>query len=133
MKLAQLRLIGFWAVSFLITSCLPMGDQAYEDLAGNTLPNKVTWQDHIAPLLAEKCGDCHSVRRGKVYEGISYDNIEDALPADGGGGEEDEEGFGGIVETAIRDKSMPPGTKPRLSPREIALLHAWQEDGFPEE
>ena len=92
----------------------------------------ITWHQHIAPIVGQKCGGCH------VAGGIapfSLTTYAEALP------------FAGLLLDAVEQGSMPPFLAetteecaprfgfvddPRLTDRELALLRGWALQGAQE-
>ena len=73
----------------------------------------VTWDDHIEPLYAERCSVCHDSSTATVLDtaeawASNYERIW----------------------AAVSEERMPIGDDP-LSERELALVAAWAQGGFP--
>ncbi len=92
------------------------------------MPDNPTYESHVKFIIEEKCSLCHSSESGRMAEDISYDKYSDCIPKKGG-----HRGWKGIEEAAIEEKSMPPGSKERLTPKETAILLRWKEQGFVKE
>lgn len=106
-------------------------------LWGQELPpasaKKIDYDAHIAPLLAEKCLDCHGT---EVQEGrFRLDRKSSVLR----GGDSGEPGLivGNSADSHLiklvagldAAKRMPPDTSEQLTPEEIGLLRAWIDQG----
>lgn len=92
---------------------------------------KVTWENTIGPLLAQRCGGCHGTRGG-----LSLATYEDALKG-GSRGPAIQPGKGeeSLLVRALRGtepglKRMP-ASGPPLSEDEISLISGWIDAGAP--
>ena len=98
------------------------GDGTLEEVDPASLPEVVTWVDHIEPILDRYCATCHSdaadVGRLSGYDYGTY--LGSACQ------------FGGVVNTFLEGGSMPPGAAPRPDGRQSALLRQWRAQGYPE-
>jgi hypothetical protein len=108
------------------------GDTGDGDGDGDGLAQETTWHQHIAPLMVEKCGQCH--REGGIAP-FALDDYEQAAP------------WAELALDAIESGQMPPWGQavteecqprhgfeddPRLSEEQLALLRDWILDGTPE-
>lgn len=86
----------------------------------------VTYASHIAEILNQRCVECH--RRGEIAP-FPLETYEDT------------QGWGETMLEVVDQRRMPPwNANPeyghfrndaRLSPTEVAMLHAWVKDGMP--
>jgi len=129
----NLKRLAFFPLA-LIIACVPIGSKTYSQLEPDDLPQKPTYKNNVKAIVDSKCGLCHSSKSGRIYEGIDYSSLNSLLPYTGRPSKEDEEkrGWEGFKKTAIQEMSMPPGSKNRLTPKEIAILLRWEEQGFEE-
>lgn len=89
--------------------------------------NEVTFSEHIAPIVYQECTVCH--RPGEIGP-MPFTNYEETAV------------FAQAIRSVIDDGTMPPWPPDRsfsrfvgergLSDDQVALIHAWVEDGAPE-
>lgn len=104
----------------LVAGCINLGDQSYEEVEPGDIPATVTYTEHIYPISASYCLECHSPSgRFGTQEGVNYDGYTRHVS-----------GFNSYLRVTVDEKTMPPGTKPRPTAREIALLLKWKEQGY---
>lgn len=85
----------------------------------------VTWSEHVQPLIADHCLECHVYGEtgnglGRPPLGSEFDtlaSVEAAIDA--------------IVEK-VEPGDMPPGSREDLTEAEVCLLKNWQAQSFPE-
>ena len=121
--------MGSWlcAAIMLIATC---------SVAQDKLPAKVKFNEHIRPILSDRCLACHGPDENKREAELRLDQRESAT--------QDRGDYAAIVpgkpaaselinRVASRDADvqMPPAdsNKPRLTAREVALLRKWIEQG----
>jgi hypothetical protein len=92
------------------------------------IPETLVFEDHIQPILALRCGKCHSddvrkgelnlssmaslVRGGESGESLVADSLEDSL-----------------LWSVIEDEYMPPEAEPGLSAEQLSLVKRWISSG----
>ncbi|RME92228.1 MAG: hypothetical protein D6767_03660 [Candidatus Hydrogenedentota bacterium] len=113
----------------LLSFCINQGNYTYEELEPNDLPARVTYEEHIRPIMEKKCNPCHSPSGRYGLHGPDYSTYEKTIPSTQTG-EESERGFQGIVSNAIDGSSMPPWTKDRFTARDKAIFRKWEKQGF---
>lgn len=104
---------------FCLNGCLPLGNQSYLQLEPEDIPTSPTYKGQVEEIVYTKCALCHSSKEGKTFEGIDYKDYQSLR-----------NGWDPFKQTSIIDKSMPPGGKERFTPKEIAILERWAEQGF---
>jgi len=114
--------------NFLLSFCMNLGDQNIASVDANSIPNSISFSNHVWPILVSHCIDCHSTT-GKygTSEGIAYDSHADVVAIDPD--PDGDLGFNGIRKTGIIEKTMPPGSKERFSPLDIEILLKWELQG----
>jgi hypothetical protein len=123
------------AVSLLLAACgTPAGDDEKADVTGDDTGRSsdqgVTWHQHIAPLVAERCAGCHT------DGGLGFDLTDPAVAVP----------LASAIAQATGDRLMPPWhatpiadcapTRPwahdwRLTDPQIALFAEWAAAGAP--
>ncbi len=94
----------------------------------------VDFNKHVKPIFAKHCYECHSEARKKEKAGFVFDNVQ-RLANDVGPGriivpkDVTESDLLYIVSEAEGKRAMPPDGKDRLSPKEVATLRTWIEEG----
>jgi hypothetical protein len=92
-------------------------------------PNKIDFAHQIVPIIKARCGECHT--NGKRKGSLSLDTREAILKAKVVvPGKSDESELLQRITSEDPDVRMPPKGD-RLSPREIALIKAWIDQGLP--
>lgn len=99
------------------------------------LPDRVDFNRDIRPILSDNCFYCHGPDKNKRQADLRLDTQE-GLREDLGGyqaavpGKPDESEIVRRITTADADDLMPPAeTGKKLSPRDIALIRKWIEQG----
>ena len=87
---------------------------------------KVTWAEHVAPLLHQKCATCHRPGQTAPMSFLTYD---EARP------------WAKSIVKATRDRTMPPWfanpehgkfvEDPRLTDEQLEMLARWVKEGAP--
>ena len=97
---------------------------------------KLTFNEHIQPILSENCYACHGPDPGSRKAGLRLDREEHAFkPLDKGGpaivrGKPDESPLIRRVESKDEKEMMPPPEAHKiLKPEQIALLRRWVAEG----
>jgi len=104
----------------LASSCFNQGDKSYEELEPGDIPAEVTWEEHIEPIFVAKCVRCHD-KSGDLGANGDYDFTTYQSTASS---------YEDIEKFAMVQKIMPPGSKQKLTPKQIALLKKWKATGF---
>ena len=89
-------------------------------------PAKVTFAEHIAPIVHAKCTMCHRKGQSGPFELLTYEDVRERAAT---------------IRAVVHDNYMPPW-KPvntniqfandrRLTPQEKSLLNRWVESGTP--
>jgi hypothetical protein len=95
-------------------------------LANASEPAKVTFAEHIAPIVHAKCTMCHRKGQSGPFELVTYEDVRERAAT---------------IQAVVHDNYMPPW-KPvnkdiqfandrRLTPKEKSLLDRWVESGMP--
>jgi len=119
MAFARVGTSAILALPFLLqTAC---------DRSEEPLPDRVTFTEHVAPIVFDKCAPCH--RRGEAapFPLLSYRDVKTRAQQ---------------VAQSVTDRYMPPWlpepSEPewigdrRMSEREIDTIRAWFKSGAPE-
>lgn len=94
----------------------------------------VDFNKDVKPIFSKHCYECHSEARKKEKAGFVFDNVQ-RLANDVGPGRIvvpkniSESDLLYIVSEAEGKRAMPPDGKDRLSPKEVATLRTWIEEG----
>lgn len=93
----------------------------------HNLPEKVTFNEHVAPIIHTNCVPCHRPEGGAPFQMLHYRDVAKRAK---------------MIRDVTADRYMPPWPadphyrsfigQRHLSDREIALLAKWVEDGRPE-
>ncbi len=94
-------------------------------LADATEPSKVTFAEHIAPIVHAKCTMCHREGQSGPFKLLTFDDVRERAAT---------------IQAVVHDNYMPPW-KPvntniqfandrRLTPQEKSLLNRWVESGM---
>lgn len=114
------------AISAALATCLAVPAFADE-------PTKITFEDHIKPILREHCSSCHNANDKK--SGLSLDNYQ-AIMAGGSGGEVVAEGDLDssrlFALTAHKEQPFMPPMQDKIPQAKLDLLKTWIEQGMPE-
>ncbi len=91
---------------------------------------KVTFQDHVAPVLRTRCGSCHNADKQKG--GLNLDSFGAAMQGGGSGkviepGDPDSSTIL-LVVTHQEEPKMPPNA-PKIAEAEIDVIRKWIEGG----
>ena len=133
----QLIKIGFLALAIVSISCGPDLPEdvsvAYEDL-----PKKLDFNQHVKPILSDKCYLCHGPDKAKISAGLQLHSPETAyaeLPETPGkvaidpGSLKNSEMFHRILSDDPNIIMPTPESHLNLTAREKAVLIKWIEDG----
>ncbi|MDB4655599.1 hypothetical protein OAE48_02005 [Flavobacteriales bacterium] len=103
----------------LLASC------ALDEKSDFKLPEKVTFNEHVAPIIYTNCSPCHRPNGGAPFQMLGYKDIVKRAK---------------MIRDVTSDRYMPPWPadpeyrsfvgERHLSDREIALLGKWVEDGL---
>lgn len=98
--------------------------------AGAIADDKVTYTDHVRPVFANRCLNCHNAEKHKG--GLDLSTYGGALTGSSGGkivnpGEADGSTLFGVVSHTREPKMPPSGTK--IADAEIELIRKWIADG----
>lgn len=122
-------------VIFFLPSCGPDLPQAVVS-EYDSLPETVDFNYHIRPILADRCWSCHGPDANSREAGLRLDEEQYAFAALENGGHAFVHGSQGRSEALLRmisddeEKLMPPPeSNLELSPREIALIAKWIDQG----
>ena len=89
----------------------------------------VDYSRQIAPLINQKCAECHSAKRNKTKGDFAVDRLED-MQKQVKAGEPQKSSL--LITVSLPDDDedvMPPKGKNRFTPPQIALLKQWIEEG----
>lgn len=127
----------FLACFFLLLSCGPDLPPAIEEALA-TLPDQIDYNEHVRPILSDRCFSCHGPDQNKLEAGLRLDVAEMALAE-----LPDNAGHRAIVPKNLSKSELvhrilsadseimmpPPESKLRLSDREKATLLQWIREG----
>ncbi|MEL7161260.1 MAG: DUF1549 domain-containing protein, partial [Bacteroidota bacterium] len=125
----------FFVLVFYCVSCgADLPDAVEAEFA--SLPARVDFNQHIRPILSDRCWSCHGPDAGSRQAGLRLDTEEGAFATLESGQRAIVPGKPGASEAIARMISddpelvMPvPESNRSVSPREIALLSRWIEQG----
>ncbi|MEM7515725.1 MAG: cytochrome c, partial [Planctomycetota bacterium] len=102
-----------------------LAPQEIEDDA--SVPNAVTWSEHIAPIVFQNCSSCHRPGEAAPFPLLSYADAKKRGP---------------MIELVTQDRYMPPWHPEdgvgefrdarRLTEEEIAQIESWVSSGMAE-
>ena len=105
----------------LLTSCAQLGNKDF------ALPQKVTFNQHVASIIHHNCTPCHRKDGGAPFQMLSYHDVVKRAK---------------MIKAVTADRYMPPWPaypdyrsfvgERYLTEREIAILDKWIEDGSEE-
>ena len=110
----------FYRILFLLflSSCDSFNNQDFN------LPEKVTFNEHVAPIIHQNCTPCHRPEGGAPFQMMSYRDVAKRAK---------------MIAEVTADRYMPPWPadphyrsfvgERYLTERQIALLQKWVEDG----
>jgi WD40 repeat protein len=115
-------------LSLSLSCCVPATLAQAEDL-----PAKVTFDEHIKPIMREHCTSCHNANDKK--SGLALDNYASTM-AGGSGGESlvagDPESSRLWALTSHYEQPKMPPNQDKISDAKLALLKRWIQQGMPE-
>ncbi|HEY7309277.1 MAG TPA: cytochrome c, partial [Gemmataceae bacterium] len=114
--------------ALLCVLCMTIAARAAEpNRAPKELPDKVTFSEHIAPIIFNNCTSCHRPGEAAPFKLMSYRDVQKR---------------GQTILDVVERRYMPPWQpetghgdfrdERRLSDRQIALLQRWVETGMAE-
>jgi WD40 repeat protein len=112
---------------------LAFGIQANSSISAEELPAKVTYDDHIKPILKEHCLKCHNANEKK--SGLALDSYTATMEGGAGGdavvaGDLDSSRLWALT-AHIEEPKMPPSADKIAEPK-LAMIKKWIEQGMPE-
>lgn len=122
--------------ALLVVTTIVLAGLSSGTALAEALPAKISYNEHIQPILAENCFHCHgpdsATRKGK----LRLDRSDDALLPRGDhdaailAGKPDESMLIERILSPYEDERMPPlESHKTLKPREVALLKQWITEG----
>lgn len=115
----------------LLALFAPLPSQAQEAKPGEAKEEKITYDQHILPILREKCGTCHNPN--DKNGDLALDNYQAALAGGASGevikidGDAENSPLYRVV-AHLSEPFMPP-EQPKLPDAQIALIKKWIEQG----
>lgn len=113
-----------WVLCGLILTLLSCGQLKKQDFS---LPEQVTFNEHVAPIIHQNCTPCHRAEGGAPFQMVSYRDVAKRAK---------------MIAEVTADRYMPPWPadphyrsfvgERYLTNRQIAILEKWVEDGKPE-
>jgi hypothetical protein len=131
-----LKFISAGLLSVLVFSCGP--ELPPEVLAAyETLPDKIDFNQHIRPILSDRCWSCHGPDEAARKADLRLDSEEGAfaaLASESGyafrhGKPSKSEAINRMLESDLDLKMPPPESQLTVSAREIAFISKWVEQG----
>ncbi len=112
---------------------LAFGIQANLVMSAEELPAKVTYDDHIKPILKEHCLKCHNANEKK--SGLALDSYTATMEGGAGGdavvaGDLDSSRLWALT-AHLEEPKMPPSADKIAEPK-LAMIKKWIEQGMPE-
>jgi mono/diheme cytochrome c family protein len=89
----------------------------------------VDYASQIAPILNQKCSECHSVKRGKVKGKFAVDRLEDMQKQVKAGAPQASSLVVSITLPDDDEDVMPPKGKNRVTPAQVNLIKQWIQEG----
>lgn len=131
---AQIPILSLLGL-LLVFGCQPSLPEDVE-LAYETLPEKIDYNFHVKPILADRCYACHGPDEGSRKAGLRLDIEENAFMKLSSGNRAFSKGSLGGSEVYHRMISLnpetvmpPPESNLTLTPAEIATIAKWVEQG----
>jgi mono/diheme cytochrome c family protein len=110
-----------------LTAAILLAFAAAGGEASAGVPEKVTFNEHVAPIVFENCAGCHRPGQGAPFALLSYRDVQKR---------------GEFLRRVIADREMPPWPpahgwgklqdERRLSDEQVALFDRWVETGMEE-
>ena len=124
-----------WLIVSISTLLVAHGYSPAADLESKPLPEKVEFNRDIRPILSENCYSCHGPDSGQRKANLRLDTkaglltaIKDKVPVVPSHPDQSEL-FRRITAEKPDDRMPDPGSNKHLSPRQIALMKKWIEQG----
>ena len=89
----------------------------------------VDYASQIAPILNQKCAECHSVKRNKTKGDFAVDRLEDMKKQVKAGSPQASSLVVSITLPDDDDDVMPPKGKNRVTPAQVNLIKQWIQEG----
>jgi mono/diheme cytochrome c family protein len=94
-----------------------------------TRASAVDYASQIAPILNQKCSECHNAKRGKTKGDFAIDRLEDMKKQVKAGNPQASSLLVTISLPDDDDDVMPPKGKNRVTPPQVALIRQWITEG----
>jgi len=98
-------------------------------LISATRASAVDYASQIAPILNQKCSECHNAKRGKTKGDFAIDRLEDMQKQVKAGKPEQSSLVFTITLPDDDDDVMPPKGKNRVTAPQVALIKQWITEG----
>lgn len=89
----------------------------------------VDYASQIAPILNQKCAECHSVKRNKTKGDFAVDRLDDMKKQVKAGSPQASSLVVSITLPDDDDDVMPPKGKNRVTPAQVNLIKQWIQEG----
>ena len=89
----------------------------------------VDYTSQIAPILNQKCAECHSVKRNKTKGDFAVDRLDDMKKQVKAGAPQASSLVISITLPDDDEDVMPPKGKNRVTPAQVNLIKQWIQEG----
>lgn len=103
-----------------------LGDKDLASVAPDSIPQTVTWSEHIRPIMQYYCVKCHMGSARQDQDPCRYPHLNFKAY------ETTAECAANIDQRVLKDKNMPPPLSQLPTARHKALLQKWFEGGMTE-
>lgn len=104
-------------ILLLVTSCIPFGDDALEELDHDAAPLSPQYEADLAPIFERYCLACHRPEAMATARATPWLDTEPRV-----------ERYACRVHARVTEWSMPPGAMDRPTSRERLTLDRWADD-----
>ncbi|MDG1874169.1 MAG: DUF1553 domain-containing protein [Mariniblastus sp.] len=106
-----------------------LGCLSLNDCQGQVIPEKISFNRHIRPILSDKCFQCHGPDEETREADLRFDQKEDAFRVIEPGNVHQSDIVERILDEDPEVLMPPPEAEKSLSPKEIKLIQEWIRQG----
>ncbi len=106
-----------------------LGCLSLNDCQGQVIPEKISFNRHIRPILSDKCFQCHGPDEETREADLRFDQKEDAFRVIEPGNVHQSDIVERILDEDPEVLMPPPEAEKPLSPKEIKLIQEWIRQG----